>query len=208
MKSIVCIVEGYGELQAVPVLLRRLAERLNVYDLLIPEPIRVHRDRFLNRADEFEKKVALAALKAQSQGLVLIVLDADDDCPVLLARLVATRAIPFLRGVNCQVVIANREYESWLLAAASSLASKRGLPPSMESPPNSEAIRDAKGWLSDRMVAHSGECYRPVVDQAALSAVVDVTAALKRSRSLQQLEKCISSFLLGCSSALDEQGQA
>jgi len=126
---------------------------------------------------------------------VLIVLDADDDCPKTLSRDVSTKAAPLLRGASCSVVLANREYESWLIAAASSLASKRGLPDAMEPPHDSESIRDAKGWLSERMVAHSGNCYRPVLDQAPLSAVVDLDEALSKSRSLRKFEKCVLAYL-------------
>jgi hypothetical protein len=195
VSTIVCIVEGYGEVKALPVMLRRFAERCGVYDLRVPEPIRVPRDRFLNRDDEFRRIVALASLRAAGGGLVLIVLDADDDCPVALSREVSTKAASLLRGAACSVVMANREYESWLIAAAPSLASKRGLPDVVEQPRDSESIRDAKDWLSERMVAHSGNCYRPVVDQAALSAVVDLDEALSQSRSLRKLEKRVVAYL-------------
>ncbi|MDP9124990.1 MAG: DUF4276 family protein [Pseudomonadota bacterium] len=182
-------------MHALPVMLRRFAERCGVYDLQIPQPIRVARDRFLNRDKEFEPKVALAGLKAGTDGLVLIVLDVDDDCPVTLARDVSTKAGPWLRGASCSVVLANREYESWLIAVAPSLAAKRGLPDLVDQPNNSESIRDAKGWLSERMVNHSGNAYRPVVDRAPLSAVVDLDAALANSRSLRKLAKCVSEYL-------------
>jgi len=180
---------------ALPVMLRRFAARSNVYDLVVPEPIRVARDRFLNRDEEFGPKVTLASLKAGADGLVLIVLDADNDCPVELARAIQAKAEPSLRGARCGVVIANREFESWLIAAAPSLASKRGLPAVLARPDRSESIRDAKGWLSEHMVLESGKAYSPVLDQAPLSAVVDLDAALVQSRSLRKLERCIAAYL-------------
>ncbi len=195
MRTIVCLVEGHGEVHALPVLLRRFAQRCGIYDLQIPEPIRVSRDRFLNRTEEFDPKVALAGLKAGPEGLVLILLDADDDCPVTLARDISARAELQVRGVPCAVVLANREYESWLIAAAPSLAAKRGLPDIIDQPTDSESMRDAKGWLSEKMVAHSGNSYRPVVDQASLTAVVDLDLALVNSRSLRKLETCVLSYL-------------
>ena len=195
MSTIVCVVEGHGEVHAMPVMLRRFAERCGIYDLEIPEPIRVSRHRFLHREEEFKPKVGLASLKAGVNGLVLIVLDADDDCPVALARNIYDRAAPEIRGSACAVVLASREYEAWLIAAAPSLASKRGLPDVIDQPGHSESIRDAKGWLSERMVEHSGNSYRPVIDQAPLSAIVDLDAALVNSRSLRRLEKCVLAFL-------------
>lgn len=195
MNTVACIVEGHGEVHALPLMLRRFAERQGIYDLCVPPPIRVSRDRFLNREDEFGRQVTLASGKAGADGLVLIVLDADDDCPVTLARVVSTRAAASVRGASCSVVIANREYESWLIAAAPSLASKRGLPDTLPQPEASESIRDAKGWLSKHMVAATGNAYSPVLDQAALTAIVDLEAALARSRSLRKLEKCILEYL-------------
>lgn len=178
-----------------PVLLRRLSERCKVFNLTIPTPIRVSRDKFLNREEELARMVALAAISAGQDGLVLIVLDADDDCPVQLARAVGDRANQYLRGSKLAVVVANREYEAWLLAAAPSLAGKRGLPNVLELPERSEEIRDAKGWLSERMVQTSGKAYSPVTDQAALTAALDLVQALGRSRSFRKLEKSVSDFL-------------
>lgn len=70
-RTIVCIVEGDGEVKAMPVLLRRLAESRGMFDLVVPPPIRVHRDQFLRRQDEFERKLQLAAAKARD-GVVLV----------------------------------------------------------------------------------------------------------------------------------------
>lgn len=195
MTVVACIVEGHGETRAMPVLLRRLSERRDEFSLQIPAPIRVSRDKFLNRNDELARMVALAAMSAGRDGLVLIVLDADDDCPVELAKSVSDRAAPHLRGAKLAVVIANREYEAWLLAAAPSLAGKRGLPDDLELPERSEDIRDAKGWLSERMVQNSGKSYSPVTDQAALTAALDIDWALGRSRSFRKLDKSVSDFL-------------
>lgn len=195
MNKIACVVEGHGEVQAMPVLLRRLCERRGRFDITFSAPIRVARDRFLNREDEFSRMVALAALNAGPRGLVLVTLDADDDCPVTLARSVLDRAQPHLRGTHCNVVIANREFEAWLLAGAASLSGRRGLPDSLDAPAGCELIRDAKGWLAERIAACSGGSYSPVTDQAALTAALDLDIALQASRSLRKLDTCIARFL-------------
>ena len=44
-------------------------------------PIRVRRDQFLNRDKEFSRHLSLAAGKCGEDGWILILLDADDDCP-------------------------------------------------------------------------------------------------------------------------------
>jgi hypothetical protein len=189
--TIVCIVEGDGEVRAIPVLLRRLAEAKGVYTLNVPPPIRVHRDQFLRREEEFRRKLLLAAAKAQG-GAVLVVLDADDDCPMTLAQDVTARAAEFARGVSLHVVIANREYEAWLLAGASSLAGRRGLRDDLDTPPNPDEIRNAKGWLSERMPTGR---YHEVSDQPAFTAAFDLNAARENSRSFRKLAKTVNHLI-------------
>lgn len=185
MTIIASIVEGDGEVKALPILLRRLAEDRGVYDLRVVPPIRVHREQFLRREEEFRRKVLLAAAKAQA-GTVLVLLDADDDCPVTLAENIAQRAQAVLPDMRLAVVIAQREFEAWFLAGAGSLAGKRGLADDLAAPMNSEGIRDAKGWLSERI--DYGR-YHEVSDQPALTALLDIEGAAVNSRSLRKLIK-------------------
>jgi hypothetical protein len=66
--------------------------------------------------------------------------------PQSLARACTVHSkIPFT------VILAHREYETLFLAAALSLRSIGGLPPDLEAPPDPEAIRGAKEWLTARM---------------------------------------------------------
>lgn len=184
-RTIVCIVEGDGEVKAVPVLLRRLAESRGVFDLEVPPPIRVHWDQFLRRQDEFERKIQLAVAKAGG-GTVLVLLDADDDCPVTLAHAIEARAQSFFQETTLKVVIPNREYEAWLISAAESIAGKRGMIAGIVAPPESDQIRNAKGWLSERI---SKGRYHEVSDQPALTAIFDIALARQRSRSFRKLPK-------------------
>jgi hypothetical protein len=92
------------------------------------------------------------------------------------------------------VVLAHREYESWFLAAAESLAGLRNLPPDLAAPAAPEEIRDAKGWLSKQMPRSMR--YSPTQDQAALSAQFDMELARTRSRSFRKLWKEIEGILL------------
>lgn len=196
-RNIVCIVEGDGEVRAVPVLLRRIAETRGVYDLLVPPPIRVHRDQFLRRPEEFERKLLLAAAKAAG-GMVMVLIDADDDCPVTLAKEIETRARPLIHGADLRVVVPNREYEAWLLATADSIAGRRGLRADIEVPQQPDNIRNAKGWLSERI---PGGRYHEVSDQPALTALIDVERAAERSRSFRKLVKTIEAVLAATDSA-------
>ncbi|WP_295887838.1 hypothetical protein [uncultured Thiohalocapsa sp.] len=60
MLTITTIVEGDGEVSAVPLLLRRLALWLTPETQInVTTPIRVRRDRFIRRDDDFQKYVQL-----------------------------------------------------------------------------------------------------------------------------------------------------
>lgn len=191
MKKLVTIVEGDGEVGAVPILLRRLAKMHQRYDVEILPPIRVRRDKFLRKDDEFSRMLRLADAKAQG-GTILILLDADDDCPVALSREVQLRAANLIRTARLVVVFANREFESWLLAAAESIAGRRGLRTDLIAPSDVEQIRNAKGWLSEHIAQGR---YHEVTDQPALTAVFDLDLALERSRSFRKLVKeCARAF--------------
>lgn len=192
MRTIAIIVEGQGEVEAVPILLRRIAGRLNpAIALVVPRPIRVRRNRVV-KPGELEQAVRLAALRAGSEGHVLVLLDADDDCPKHLAAQLLRRVGEERADRRARVVLAKTEYESWFVAAAKSLAGRREIDPSVETPDDPESIRDAKGWLSARMPP--GRSYRPTLDQAALTARFDLDAA-RAAPSFDKLWRDVAALL-------------
>jgi hypothetical protein len=143
------IVEGHGEVQALPVLLRRLGLLLAPgLSLKINPPLRVPRNRFLNDQSEFTRYVELAARKAAPAGAVLILLDADADCPAVLGPALLARARAVRSDTRIAVVLARREFEAWFLAAAVSLRGTAGLPADLVPPPGPEEIPGAKEWLA------------------------------------------------------------
>jgi hypothetical protein len=80
--AIACIVEGQGETEALPLLVRRiLASQAPALHVLTP--IRQSRSKLIE-AGGFERALQLARLKLGGVGAVLVVLDADDDCPAQL----------------------------------------------------------------------------------------------------------------------------
>ena len=174
---LVPIVEGHGEMQALPALLHRLARKANpAQPIRVNAPIRVKAGSFLNDADYFRRQVALAAAKAaQAQGHVLILLDCEDDCPATLGPELPRRAQAVRAGVSMRVFLAYREYETWFIAAAASLRGQSGLPDDLVAPEDPERFRDAKGWLSERM-PHS---YDPIVHQLEFTRAFDLDQALR-----------------------------
>lgn len=185
MTAVVVIVEGDGEVAALPILLRRLGEWLSPErPVMVPTPIRVRRDRFLNRDEEFQRMLLLAAAKCGAAGWILVLLDADDDCPAELGPRILERAQRVAPHRTISVVLANREFEAWFLAGAKSLNGKRGFTYAEAKEFDPEATRDAKGWLGERMSDHR---YRETTDQPAFTALLDLQLAHARSRSFRKL---------------------
>ena len=191
---IAAIVEGHGECEAVPILIRRIAETINpgFVPRVLP-PLRVPASRLLKEG-EMERSVDLAGRKLQGRGGIVIIVDCDwedgcpaEDGPVLLKRAVATRG-----DLPIAIILAKREFEAWFLAAAESLRGKYGLPNNLEPPPDPEGIRGAKEWLSDKMTL--GRSYAETTDQPAFVTVFDMNAA-RRADSFDKCYRDIKSML-------------
>ncbi len=190
--NVALIVEGHGEREAARVLIGRLCVAVNPeIAISVLEPIRVHRDQFLNKESEFRRYLLLAASKAGDAGLVLVLLDADDDCPATRGPDILARAKAYLPHRSVSVVLANREFEAWFIAAAQSLDGARGFIRRQEEIADPERYRDAKGWLSRQMQSS----YREMTDQAAFAARMDLSQALAKSRSFRKLYKEIEAQL-------------
>lgn len=192
-RRIVTIVEGHGEVEAVPLLIRRLsAKGAGSVVPEMPKPIRVGRQKLM-KGGEVERAVELAARQTGDGGGILILLDADDNCAKDMAEQILARATAARSDREIRVVLATREFESWFLAAAESLAGYRGLAETLRAPDDCESVRDAKGWLTRKMP--SGRSYRPTLDQAALAAVFDVDAAREGAPSFDKLWRDVVSLL-------------
>ena len=179
-----CIVEGQGDVAAVPLLIRRIAGALYP-ELAIdtPRPIRVHRNQVV-QPNELEQEVKLAARRIGEQGAIFIILDSDEDCPAELGPTLLHRALQVCPNSPIAVVLAKQEFEAWFLAAADSLRGQRGLQNDIIPPNDPEAIRGAKEWLRQRM--QSGRTYRETRDQPALAALFDI----EQARRADSFDKC------------------
>ena len=91
------------------------------------------------------------------------------------------------------MVLANSEYEAWFLAAAGSIAGFRGIDDDALVPDDPESIRDAKGWLTQRMAP--GRSYREVRDQAAFTARMDLQQVRLRAPSFDKMWRAVKNLL-------------
>ncbi|WP_311735895.1 DUF4276 family protein [Paraburkholderia sp. WSM4180] len=179
--------EGDGEVSALPILLRRMAAQWSPDTVINPlQPIRVRRDKFLNKEEEFRRQLLLAAAKTGEDGWILIVLDADDDCPARLGQKIFERARQYVPHRRLSVVLANREFEAWFIAAAPSLDGARGFSIAPTELLDAETPRNAKGWMREHM--QSGT-YSEILDQPAFTARMDLQQALDNSRSFRKLHR-------------------
>ena len=182
---VACVVEGHGEVAALPILLRRIHQAVAPSTPLhVARPVRVPKTKLV-RPDGLERAVRLAARLCPRPCALLALLDADDDCPAVLGPQLLARAEAVLRDIPTGVVLANREFEAWFLAGLSSLGGKRGLPQDVSHVDQPESIRDAKGFLGGLM--DSPRSYSPTADQPAFTATFDMNAARATSDSF---DKC------------------
>ena len=179
-------------MEAVPILLRRIAQRVSPHMAIqIPRPIRVKRQRVL-KAGELERAVELAGKRAGAGGGILILLDANSDCPAGMGPELLRRAGAARPDLLVRVVLAKVEYEAWFLAAAESIAGRQEIAERTTPPTDPESINDAKGWLSERMPP--GRRYRETLHQPALTAVFNVDAA-RSAPSFDKMWRDVSDLL-------------
>ncbi len=210
MRRLILFVEGEGEADAVPTLVRRLLTGMgDWYDILLDDdPFRVGQVNKLVKEDFREwKRFLRASLKRPNVGGVLLILDGDqekvagkDFCAAAVAKSLVGAAMLVGAGetFSVAVVFARQEYETWLIAGVASLAGKR-LPDGRLIESNAKAPdgdlelspRDAKEWL--RAVVDGG--YKPTRDQAPLTRLVDLEVIRARKlRSFRRLESAVSSL--------------
>lgn len=132
-----------------------------------------------------------------SRGGVLVLFDADDDCPVHLVHRLLAPAQEVRKDKSISLVVANREFEAWFLAASASLAGKCGLPADFAWPTKPETKRDAKGVISDALKRASGRPYSQSVDQPKLAATFDMGIARENAPSFDKFWREISKLVEG-----------
>jgi hypothetical protein len=198
---VAAIVEGHGEVSAVPVLLRRLwSDVLSAEWIDVLQPIRQPRTKLLRRttsrattepaATEMERAIKLARNKLAARRtevlseLILVLLDADTDCPKELTPRLLETARGAAGGIDVVVVLAKVEYETWFVASSGSLATYLRLGSGESRIENPEEERFGKKWIADRF---RGPKYSETIDQVKLTAAMDLRVCRERSPSFDKL---------------------
>ncbi len=189
---IASIVEGQSEVEALPILIRRFLYDAGAYEEDVGRPIRIKRSLIVKEG-ELEKSAELAKRMTPGVSAILLVIDADEDCPKELGPSLLKRLTEAASGLPCSVVLANCEFEAWFVASIESLRGERGITANASAPQWPEDIRDAKGWLTREM--QGARTYLATHDQAALAAKFGFDLALKRSRSFRKFSKDVKNIV-------------
>jgi hypothetical protein len=176
------LVEGKGEEGAVPILLRRFREISGAFSVDFGRPIRRHRSELVNESP-LRRSVQVALRQEWGCDGILILFDADKDCPKELVLKVQSWARTEAGRVPCEVVIAHREYEAWFLGSMESLRDRRNIRADAVSLADPESTRGAKEKLQSSML----KPYSETLDQPALTALFDLAAAHRSCRSFRRM---------------------
>jgi hypothetical protein len=204
---IVPIVEGQTEQGCVERLLHRVWAELLCRPgrLQVVEPFRGNRDELVHpNGKVLSDSVQKAFLKlrarmkrdAAAQSLLLILLDAEGDCPANLApRLlnVARKALPAEVPVAC--VLPKRMLENWIIAGASTLAGVTDLPDSL---PARDQFEDRSGaaWLAEQLRCRNrARKYRKTADAEAFVQAMNLQECRANSPSFDKLCRELESRL-------------
>ena len=187
MIKLLPIVEGQGEVEAVPLLLRNIVEQMERWDVVIERPMNSHGKPNLTREEGIERFLQLGRRKGISG--ILVLLDADKDCARSLAEELAARSRSLKLEIPIAIVCANRCYEAWFLASMETIAGKAlkgtpGLPPDCRYDEPPEERINPKTWITEQL---SNQLYKETVHQAPLSTLIDIRLASERSRSFRRL---------------------
>ena len=180
------ICEGDGDQAALPQLLRRIEAGL-AFAFTVGKPRNAHGRSNLTKPKGVE---SFYRYTAGSHDAVLIVLDADRDCPVDLARGLAQRVRALQPTVPAAVVAANAAFEAWFLADLGSIVGQRVkgrvlVPTAEDRPDHPDCIRNPKVTLAGMIPRQTR--YKETGDQPALAPLIDLDVVGERSRSFRRL---------------------
>ena len=187
MPMIVPVVEGDGEVRALPQLLLRVLLQLHCRpDVSIPQGKRgVVNSKGRSKLEKHLEKYLLYAQNKPDCGAILVLVDADDDCPVIKFHEMSQRCEQSSITVPVQVVYAHREYESWFLASLNTIRGTHKIPKTASLTRDVESVADPKKWLSDQMP--HGMAYKETTHQSSFTSSMDLDIAYQNSRSFRRL---------------------
>lgn len=199
MNRLVLLVEGAGDVLAVPALVGRLIAQLpddlqgHLYLDNLPMRVGGIHQITSKKQGDLARHLGNAANRSKL-GAALLILDGDADlfekqpfCAVEAARTLAQRATAAGAGTRFSfaAVFLRQEFESLLLSVADQLPGLKGgvTPPAAPE----EKPRDAKGWLHDNLA----DGYNPTNQQLDLTRAVKDWTPVRSLNCFQRLEHAL-----------------
>ena len=193
MPKLVPIVEGPGEVSALPILLKKILGAMNCYDIQIAPPKNANGRESLTKAGGLEKFLTYAASERDC-GVILILLDVENGCPLDLVRDFVMRISAHYVPFPVVIVAANKMYENWILASLETVRGRKlddreGLPADASLPADAEA-ENGKRYIENCFPLIDGyrrRGYKETLDQKDMTEWIDITLAKSNSRSFRRL---------------------
>lgn len=184
-RRLVCVVEGHGEVEAIPCLCSKIRDHLEAWSWFVDDkPIRQPRSKMVDESSAspmrtpnrsgIERALLLAA--ARPADAVVLLCDSDDDCPAEWGPAASSIVAANQRGGAVMIV---REFEAWLLYSRLGAAALGSRPV--------DSIRDARGQLKAIVPG-----YKPTVHQLTLTRQIDVATVWGLSDSFDKLVRTLA----------------
>ena len=190
MREVVLLVEGHGEVSAVPELFRRVARQQQLYELQpAAHPIRCGGIPRLLKAGELERFAELGFRRPGIHSLLLLA-DWEDGCALDALKQLNPRleSLAKRHGKPAAICLLVREFEALFLCSLTSIGHRHSVAKeALEPPPSPETIRDAKGLLARSL----GKSYRPTRDQTPFVHALDLDRLHQASRSFRHFENVV-----------------
>ena len=190
MPKIIPIIEGQGEIDAVPTLLYKIWHDLQQWPWQVGKPFRANS---LGRLKKYLASLLRKASNRKDCRALLILLDLDDGCAVETAKQLAEEIRKLNLAQPVAIVFAVREYEAWFLASLPTIVGHHSLPSDLIYEGDVEGKRDVKGWFAKRMLP--SKRYNPTTHQKLFTSLIDVELAYEHSRSFRRLYHAIEQLL-------------
>ncbi len=117
------------------------------------------------------------------QRLVLILIDSEGKCPKKLEPELVAWANEARSDADIACVLPHPMFETWFVAAASSLAGNSGFPADLTVPDDPEGNKLGKGWIKKKL----SRKYSETADQPRFAAKIDLALCRQNSPSFDKL---------------------
>ncbi len=194
------IVEGATEERCLKILLSRLWKFVtpagNDSVLAVLKPLPTKRSSLIKIGDsELPKQIQLAANSLRDAlwqpevdtGFILLMVDAEEDCPATLGPLLLQRAKETRADLDIACVLPKRELENWFKAAAASLGGVCGLPADLAVAGDAEHGSGGEWLTSQKRRLGRNLKYTKPDDAVELAKAMDLAECRANSPSFAKL---------------------